>query len=75
MLDDPRIDVVYNSLPNSLHTEWTVKALQAGKHVLCEKPIATTLEEVDAMQAAARDSGNVLNRSIHVPPSPADHAR
>ena len=57
MLDAPEIDVVYNSLPNSLHTEWTVKALQAGKHVLCEKPLATTLEEIDAMRAAARSTG------------------
>lgn len=60
MLDDPEIAVVYNSLPNSLHTEWTVKALQAGKHVLCEKPLATTLEEVDAMQAAAQSTGKYL---------------
>ena len=60
MLDDPGIDVVYNSLPNSLHTGWTVKALQAGKHVLCEKPLATTLEEVDAMQHAAQNTGRYL---------------
>ena len=60
MLDDPEIDVIYNSLPNSLHTEWTVKALQAGKHVLCEKPLATTLEEVDAMRAAAQSTGMYL---------------
>ena len=60
MLDDPEIDVVYNSLPNSLHTEWTVKALKAGKHVLCEKPLATTLEEVDEMQVAAKATGNHL---------------
>lgn len=57
MLDDPEIDVVYNSLPNSLHTEWTVKAMQAGKHVLCEKPLATSLEEVDVMRTAAQDTG------------------
>jgi xylose dehydrogenase (NAD/NADP) len=60
MLDDPEIDVVYNSLPNHLHTEWTVKALKAGKHVLCEKPLAISLEEVDAMSAAVEETGNVL---------------
>ena len=60
MLDDPEIDVVYNSLPNHLHTEWTVKALRAGKHVLCEKPLAISLEEVDAMALAVEETGNVL---------------
>lgn len=60
MLDDPTIDVVYNSLPNSLHAEWSIKALKAGKHVLCEKPLATTLEEVDQMQSAARETGKHL---------------
>jgi predicted dehydrogenase len=64
MLDDPEIAVVYNSLPNSLHTEWTVKALQAGKHVLCEKPLATTLEEVDAMRAAAQNTGMYLTEAF-----------
>ncbi|MGB5843788.1 MAG: Gfo/Idh/MocA family oxidoreductase [Anaerolineales bacterium] len=64
MLDDTRIDVVYNSLPNSLHTEWTVKALQAGKHVLCEKPLAITLEEVDAMQYAAQSTGRYLTEAF-----------
>jgi predicted dehydrogenase len=57
MLDDPEIDVVYNSLPNSLHSEWTIKALHAGKHVLCEKPLATTLDEVDAMRSASEETG------------------
>jgi predicted dehydrogenase len=60
MLDDPEIDVVYNSLPNHLHTEWTVKALRAGKHVLCEKPLAISLQEVDAMALAVEETGNVL---------------
>lgn len=60
MLDDPEIDVIYNSLPNHLHAEWTIKALQAGKHVLCEKPLALSFAEVDAMQAAAEETGNVL---------------
>jgi len=60
LLTDPDIDVIYNSLPNSLHAEWTIKAVQAGKHVLCEKPIAVTVEQVDAMAAAAQKAGVVL---------------
>lgn len=54
MLADPQIDAVYISLPNNLHCEWTVKAAAAGKHVLCEKPIAVSLDELDQMEAAAR---------------------
>lgn len=60
LLADPEIDVIYNPLPNSLHAEWTIKAAQAGKHILCEKPMALSVEEVDAMQAAAQKSGVVL---------------
>lgn len=60
LLADPEIDVIYNSLPNNMHSEWTIKAAQAGKHVLCEKPMATTLEEVDAMQHAAQKAGVVV---------------
>ena len=60
LLNDPEIDVIYNSLPNNLHAEWTIKALRAGKHVLCEKPFALTLAEVDAMIAASRETGKVL---------------
>ena len=60
MLDFDEIDAVYIGLPNHLHAEWTVKALQSGKHVLCEKPFALTVDEVDTMIATRNESGLVL---------------
>jgi len=60
LLADPEIDAVYIPLPNHLHVEWTVRAAGAGKHVLCEKPLALTMAEVDRAEAAARDSGVVV---------------
>ena len=53
----PEVDAVYVALPNFLHREFTVAAARAGKHVLCEKPLAVTVEDCEAMIAAARDNG------------------
>lgn len=60
MFDAGEVDAVYISLPNHLHAEYTIKALNSGLHVLCEKPFANTLEEVDAMIAASREHGLAL---------------
>jgi predicted dehydrogenase len=60
MLDSDAVDAIYISLPNHLHPEWTIKALNAGLHVLCEKPFALTLEEVDRMISAAKTNDRVL---------------
>ncbi len=65
LLDDPEVDAVYNPLPNGLHCEWTLRALDAGKHVLCEKPLAANAAEARRMQQAAEKAGRVLAEAFH----------
>jgi len=60
VLADPGVDVVYVPLVNSAHREWTLRALDAGKHVLCEKPLAMDAPEAEEMAAAAAESGKLL---------------
>jgi predicted dehydrogenase len=60
LLDDPAIDAVYNPLPNSLHAEWTMKAAERGKHVLCEKPLAPTAAEARRVVEFCRARGVTL---------------
>jgi predicted dehydrogenase len=60
LIDDPDVDAIYVPLPNTLHTEWVIKALDAGKHVLCEKPIAISKTDTLAMFEAARRNRRLL---------------
>ena len=64
LLADPDVDAVYNPLPNTLHPEWTIRAARAGKHVLCEKPLAIDARQAQAMVDACRAAGVLLQEAF-----------
>jgi len=64
LLEDDEVDAVYISLPNGLHVEWTIRALEAGKHVLCEKPMSRHLDEVERAFDLAESRGLVLSEGF-----------
>jgi predicted dehydrogenase len=74
LLADPQVDAIYNSLPNSLHHQWTIKSLRAGKHVLCEKPFALTHTEAQEMFEEARKAKRVLVEAFMYRSHPLTHA-
>ena len=65
LIADPNIDAIYNPLPNSLHAPWTLRAIEAGKHVLCEKPFTSNAAEAAQVAAAAKGSGLVVMEAFH----------
>jgi predicted dehydrogenase len=65
LLADPDIDAIYNPLPNGLHGQWTMRALDAGKHVLCEKPFTANAEEATSVAAHAEASGLTVMEAFH----------
>jgi predicted dehydrogenase len=73
LLNDDTVDAVYLSLPNTMHAQWTIKALRAGKHVLCEKPLAMSGREAQAMFAAAADAKRTLIEAFMWRAQPLTH--
>jgi D-xylose 1-dehydrogenase (NADP+, D-xylono-1,5-lactone-forming) len=64
LLEDPEIEAVYISLPNTMHTEWSIRAVEAGKHVLCEKPLSRHPDDVAAAFDAAERAGRLLSEAF-----------
>jgi D-xylose 1-dehydrogenase (NADP+, D-xylono-1,5-lactone-forming) len=64
LLEDPDIDAVYISLPNTMHREWSIRSLEAGKHVICEKPFSRHPADVEEAFAAAERSGRLLTEAF-----------
>ena len=74
LLDDPDVDAIYVPLPNALHVEWTLRALEAGKHVLCEKPFSRRAHEVEEAFDLAKREGLVLSEGFMFRHHPQTHA-
>src|SRR5258707_9399802 len=70
LLADPEIEAIYNPLPNHLHVPWTIKAAEAGKHVLCEKPISMTTEEAVTLLEVRNRTGGQIEEAFMVSSHP-----
>jgi predicted dehydrogenase len=66
LIDDPDIEAIYNPLPNHLHVPWSIKAVRAGKHVLCEKPIAMNAQEAEQLLQAQQEAGVLVAEAFMV---------
>jgi predicted dehydrogenase len=66
LLADPDIEIIYNPLPNHMHVEWSARAARAGKHVLCEKPIALNAKEAETLIAVQRETGKFVSEGFMI---------
>jgi predicted dehydrogenase len=66
LLADPQIEAIYNPLPNQLHVPWSIKAAEAGKHVLCEKPISMTVDEARSLLEVQQRTGVIIGEAFMV---------